>query len=224
MKKTRTDDELDQRAIDLVRSALEVPERGEDYGQKVWERLVPELSRSADGRRFPVLSGGGSRLAPWALAASVLVLIAGAFFAGRATQRRAEAPLSAESRRRVLLAAVGDHLERSRMVLLEFVNAAPGEAAGSRERAWAEELVASNRLYRQTAVRDGEPGVADVLDQLERVLLEIAHSPAQPSPEFHEALRRRIEDEGVLFKIEIVGARAGQRADRPAARPLGVRS
>jgi hypothetical protein len=110
------------------------------------------------------------------------------------------------------------------MVLLEFVNAAPREASGSRERAWAGELVASNRLYRQTAVREGEPGVADVLDQLERVLLEIANSPTQASPETHEALRRRIEEEGVLFKIEIIGARAGQRADRPAARPVGVRS
>jgi hypothetical protein len=220
----QTDDDLDKRTIDLVRSALEVPERGEDYGRQVWDRLQPKLIRSRNDRRPPVFSVGGARFAPWALAAAVLVLVAGAFFAGRATQRPREAPLSAEARRRVLLVALGDHLERSRMVLLEFVNAAPLRAAGSRERAWAGELVASNRLYRQAAVREGEPGVADVLDQLERVLLEIANSPAQASPEVHEALRRRIEEEGVLFKIEIIGTRAGQRADRPAARPAGVRS
>ncbi len=110
------------------------------------------------------------------------------------------------------------------MVLLEFVNTPPQEASGSRERAWAEELVASNRLYRQSAARAGEPGVADVLDQLERVLLEIANSPASVSPEAREALRRRIEAEGVLFKIEIVGAGAGERADRPAVRPASLRS
>lgn len=219
----RTDEDLDLRTIDLVRSALEAPEPCEDYGRQVWNRLQPKLaSQSAD--QPPAFSSGGARLAPWALAAAVLVLIAGAFFAGRATQKQAEAPFSAEARRRVLLVAVGDHLERSRMVLLEFVNGAPLEAAGSRERAWAEELVRSNRLYRQTAAREGEPGVADVLDQLERVLLEIANSPAQASPEFHEALRRRIEDEGVLFKIEVIGARSGFRADRPVSRPTGVRS
>lgn len=220
--RNKTDDDRDKQAIDLVISVLQAPERSEDYGRQVWDRLQPKFAQSPGDRRSPVF--GSTRLAPWALAAAVLVLVAGAFFAGRATQRRAEAPLSAEARRRVLLVAVGDHLERSRMVLLEFVNAAPLEAPGSRERAWAEQLVASNRLYRQTAAREGEPGVADVLDQLERVLLEIANSPAQASPEFHEALRRRIEEEGVLFKIEVIGARAGQRADRPAARPTGVRS
>jgi hypothetical protein len=219
-----TDEDLDKQAIDLVTSALQAPERGEDYGLRVWERLQPRLAASRVQSRQRAFSFRGAPLYPWALAAAVLVLVAGAFFAGRATQRPAEAPLSAEARRRVLLVAVGDHLERSRMVLLEFVNAAPREAPGSRERAWAEELVASNRLYRQTAARQGEPGVADVLDQLERVLLEIANSPAEASPEAHEALSRRIEEEGVLFKIEVIGARAGQRADRPAARPAGVRS
>jgi len=222
----RTDDELDQRTVDLVRSALEAPGRGEGYGRQVWDRLQPKLGRSRGDRQVFGFSSGGARFAPWALAAAILVLVAGAFFAGRATQRPREAPLLAESRRRVLDAALDDHLERSRMILLEFVNAGPLQAAGSRDRdrARAEELVASNRLYRQAAVREGEAGVADLLDQLERVLLEIANSPTPASPEFHEALRRRIEEEGVLFKIEIIGVRAGQRADRPAVRPVGVRS
>jgi hypothetical protein len=230
----RTDDELDERTVDLVRSALEAPWRGEGYGRQVWDRLQPKLGRSRGDRQVFGFSSGGARFAPWALAAAILVVVAGAFFAGRATQRPREAPLLAESRRRVLDAALDDHLERSRMILLEFVNAGPLQAAGSRDRdrdrdrdrarARAEELVASNRLYRQAAVREGEAGVADLLDQLERVLLEIANSPTPASPEFHEALRRRIEEEGVLFKIEIVGARAGQRADRPAGRPVGVRS
>ena len=34
-----------------------------------------------------------------------------------------------------------------------------------------------SRLYRQAAVRAGEPGVASVLDELERVLIEVANSP-----------------------------------------------
>ena len=221
--RNKTDEDLDKQAVDLVRSVLQAPERGEDYGRQVWGRLQPKLAQRPGDRRPPVFSTRGARLAPWALAAAVLVLVAGAFFAGRATQRPAEAPLSAEARRRVLLVAVGDHLERSRMVLLEFVNAAP-QAAGSRERAWAGELVASNRLYRQTAAREGEHAVADVLDQLERVLLEIANSPAHASPAFHQALARRIEEEGVLFKIEVIGARAGWRTDRPATRPTGMRS
>jgi hypothetical protein len=216
-----TDDELDRRTIDLVTSSFPVPERGEDYGRRVWTHLAPKLSEAPARRRTALFAA----LRPFALAASVLLLVAGAFFVGRASSSRPpEGPLSADARRRILLVAVGDHLERSRMVLLEYVNATPQEAAGARERAWAEELVASNRLYRQTAARSGEPGVAEVLDQLERVLLEIANSPAPATPEAREALRRRIESEGVLFKIEIIGSRAGEQADLPAPRPAGVRS
>jgi hypothetical protein len=146
------DDELDKRTIEFVRSALEAPSRGEDYGREVWNRLQPKLETHRGDRRPPVF--GGARLAPWAWAAAVLILVAGAFFAGRATQRPQEAALSAEARRRVLLAAVGDHLERSRMVLLEFVNAAPVQAVGAWRR--GRELVASNRLYRRRR-RQGEP-------------------------------------------------------------------
>ena len=214
-----TDDQADRRTIELVTSSLLVPERGDDYGRQVWARLAPRLAATPPARAFSFAA-----VRPWALAASVLVLVAGAFFLGRASSRSPEAPLTADARRRILLVAVGDHLERSRMVLLEFVNTPAAQAAGARERAWAEELVASNRLYRQTAAGAGEPGVAEVLDQLERVLLEIANSPAPATPEVREALRRRIESEGVLFKIEIIGAWAGERADFPARRPAGVRS
>ena len=49
-------------------------------------------------------------------------------------------------------------------------------------------------------------------------------APPRRHPRAREALRRRIEAEGVLFKIEIVGAGAGERADRPAVRPASLRS
>lgn len=210
-----TDDELDRRTIALVTSALPVPERGDDYGRQVWTRIAPKLTAAPTRRTFSFAA-----LRPFALAASVLVLVAGAFFVGRATSRRPDAPLTAEVRRRILLLAVGDHLERSRMVLLEYVNAGPAEG-DARERAWAQELVGSNRLYRQTAARAGETAVADVLDQLERVLLEISNSPSPLTSEARETLRRRIESEGVLFKIQIIGTQVEERAlPRAAARDL----
>ena len=213
----RDDEELDRRTIALVTSSLPVPERGEAYGREVWERLAPRLaapspSRSVAGLRF------------LAAAAAVLLLVAGAFFVGRATSRPPEPSLSADAGRRILLAAVGDHLERSRRALLEYVNAGNRGGSDARERALAEELVAANRLYRQTAARSDEPGIAETLDELERILLEIANGPMTATPETRAALARRIESEGVLFKIEIIGARAGSRADRPGPQPAGVRS
>jgi anti-sigma factor RsiW len=67
--------------------------------------------------------------------------------------------------------AVGDHLERSQMVLVELAHAdTSGELDISAERQLADDLVASNRLYRQTAQQMGHANVAGLLDELERVL------------------------------------------------------
>ena len=107
---------------------------------------------------------------------------------------------------RVLLVAVGDHLERSEMLLLEIVNA-PDDAPLDigPERAHAEELVGASRLYRAAATRAGEPGVASVLEELERLLVDVAHRPAELSAAEREGLVRRIESRGLLFKVRVLG-------------------
>lgn len=73
------------------------------------------------------------------------------------------------------------------------------------EQARAADLVRENRLYRQTAARTGDVAVAGVLEELERVLLEIAHAPSPISPEELESLRRRLEAESILFKVRVLG-------------------
>ncbi len=117
-------------------------------------------------------------------------------------------------RERVLLVAVGDHLERSQMVLVELVNAhAHGELDISSERQWADELLASNRLYRQTAVQLGQTNVADVLDDLERVLVEVARGPSEISMAQLTEIQQRIEAQGILFKVKIIGSEARERGN-----------
>jgi hypothetical protein len=118
-------------------------------------------------------------------------------------------------RERVLLVAVGDHLERSRMVLVELANAgapAAGRLDISYEQKTAEDLLESNRLYRQTAATNGDVATAALLEELERVLLEIAHSPSEVSARQLEELRRQIEDRGILFKVKVFGSRVEQSA------------
>ena len=92
----------------------EPPERGEDYGAQVWARLQPRLGRAQSSR----LAASGRR---WALAASLVL----AFLLGRHWPHETPAPaaVSAAARERILLVAVGDHLERSEMLLVELVNA-----------------------------------------------------------------------------------------------------
>src|SRR5262249_59414713 len=87
-----------------------------------------------------------------ALAASLLA----AFLLGRHLPRPGND--AALGRERILLVAVGDHLERSQVVLLELVNADPQAPLDVRaEQRTASDLVSASRLYRQAA---GPPGRA----------------------------------------------------------------
>jgi len=205
-----------------VTDVVEPPARGENFEAEVWRRLVPRLETAVPDtfwQRFLGAFRGSSLLAPAGAVALVAFLVVGAFFAGRFWPRRTETgrevplqPVSAQSRDRILLVAVGDHLERSQMVLMELVNTRPQRLVDiSAERERAEDLVASNRLYRLTAERAGEAGVASLLDELERTLIEIAHSPSKlSSPEF-ENLRRRVEAQGILFKVRVVDSQVHER-------------
>ncbi|MFN2385860.1 MAG: hypothetical protein ABR576_06180 [Thermoanaerobaculia bacterium] len=194
---------------------LPVPEPGPGYGARVWSGLAPKLEAKPGGRvvRPPAFM---PRLVLTGIAAAVLVA---ALLAGRFWQQadKTADPISAGSRERVLQLAVGDHLQRSQLVLLELVNSSPDAGGSAREQERAEELVSTNRLYRQTAVRSGDTAVAEVLDQLERVLVEIARSPAPLTGTEQESLRKRIEGQGLLFKVRVLGARL-----REQEAPAGV--
>jgi hypothetical protein len=116
-------------------------------------------------------------------------------------------PQRERTRDRILLVAVGDHLEKSQMVLMELVNApANGTEDISHEQQRAEDLLNSNRLYRMTAQEVGDRRLANVLDELERVLVDIAPQPSKVDSEELKDLQRRIEAQGVLFKVRVVGA------------------
>ena len=159
----------------------------------------------------------------WAAATAALVVMA--FLTGRfvnlreqqsasqeaATSRRAVAD-EAMVRERVLLIAVGDHLERSQMVLVELSNAETrGELDISAERQLADDLVASNRLYRHTAQQMGQASVAGVLDELERVLVEVARGPSTVSMQQLADIQQRIESQGILFKVKVIGSEIRQQ-------------
>jgi len=80
----------------------------------------------------------------------------------------------------------------------------------------AAELVDDNRLYRQTARNTGNAAVANVLDDLERVLIEIAHSPTEVSSGQLDDLRQQIESRGLLFKVRVLGSQVREQEVAPA--------
>jgi hypothetical protein len=194
-----------QRVLAAMES-MPAPVLSDGFERTVWARLEPAL---------PQRRGWWSRLfiAPpnLAWAATIVVLIAGAFFAGRMTQQNvapAQTVTADQVREGVLLADLTEHLHRSQTMLVELVSSdEPSDAAGvdiRPERDRAEELVAANRLYRQTAADSGDVSVTELLDDLERLLVELAASPDHVSPAEFDRVRQRIAAKDLLFKLRIV--------------------
>ncbi len=121
---------------------------------------------------------------------------------------------AARVRERILALEVGEHLERSQAALLEVMNA-PDEDDGaidlSADQERVRELVAENRLYRLAAIDAGESAMAAVLDELERALVEIANGPSRVSGTEFERVRGDIDEQGLIFKVGILGETLRQR-------------
>lgn len=215
--------------------ALEVPDPGREYAQQVWQqiapRLQPKLQATLHPDREPAESRDGSvgwwqRLVSqglftprrFAALAGVAALVLVAFFAGRST-KDGGVPIATNSvnmREKVLLLAVGEHLGRSEMMLTELSNTEAKKGGTqlidiSAEQKRAEDLLSENRLYRQTALEQGDGRIASVLDELERVLLDVAHSPGEVTGAQLEAIRERIDEGGILFKVRVVGEELEER-------------
>ncbi len=202
---------------------LEVPEPAAGFEEKTWLNLHDRLPEKGSLLRRLF------RPSPpkWAFAGVMALLLAAAFLAGRfwprPGQQVAQQPPSQVNPQRVVLVAVGDHLERSQMLLVEIMNAdTKGPINFSSEQAEARELLDSNHLYRVSSQQAGDPQVARLLDQLGRVLAEIANGPAEVSPEDLEQVRHAIQSEGLLFKVRVVGSEVNSRVRRPEPSGSGV--
>jgi hypothetical protein len=222
-------------------AAPDAPERGDQYGLEVWQRIrhkLPEQEETGFARFVRIASFTPRRFASWSefpalkglgLAATAAVLVVAAFLAGR-TSRDAVAPPpvgaspanvvvangNADARQRILLTSVADHLDRSERVLTDIMNA-PDSGDISTAQGWADDLLSTSRLYRQDAIEAGEQSVATVLDDLERSLLEIVHSPSRISAADLEQIRRRIDAAALLFKVRVMSDQLRDRESRPGA-------
>ncbi len=183
-----------------------IPERGAAYGAEVWARLLPKLPANQPKPRW---------FTWWTLTPALAALLIVAFFAGMLAERQKRTQgFSLGARDRVLLITMGGHLDRSEVLLAELVNATPGTIDLAEERTRAQDLLGENRLLRLTAARNGEANAASVLDELERVLLDVAHSPSNLSAPELEALQRRLENEGILFKVRIIRSNIEEKREK----------
>jgi hypothetical protein len=207
----------------------QVPEPPASFEGEMWARIEPHL------RAAPPRSSWGVRLRGWlapgpsvwprlAWGSGVAAAVVLAFFVGRFGRPEAPAPESTRTasftaaRERVLDAAVEEHFERSERVLTELVNLeseSPVALASDRER--AADLVAAGRVYRRTADALGETATSELLEDLERVLLDVANGSPEPTPGEVESWRERIDQQDLVFRLRVVGAELRRRQEPATA-------
>jgi anti-sigma factor RsiW len=227
-----------QSVMALVNSAAPV-EAPLDFERTAWARLEPQLDvhgvspvRRSAGKISDLVFGKSAReggwFPQWALAGGVAALMIAAFVAGRfsggesvVTTPTSTVVASVEPER-VLQTAVDDHLDRTQMMLVELANAdVDGADVLAGEQARAGDLVAANRVILQSAMQSGNAQVIDILEDLERVLLEVANAPANATSNDLTDLQSRITREDLLFRLRVIASEMRQRnrIDREAGDP-----
>jgi hypothetical protein len=216
-----------------------LPEAPAGLERDIWARLEPHILGAADvgaadvGAAFrrPDETDVGAafrrprsfwsfELPRWALAAATVALAAGSFALGRVWDAPAVPSVeSANDARavteRLLRSEIEEHLERSQRVLVELVNAddsAPVVLASDRER--AADLVAAGRLYRHSMEEIGDAETRDLLEAVERVLVEVANGPEVESSNDLSEVRARISDQDLIFRLRLMTAEMRAREQR----------
>jgi hypothetical protein len=202
----RADQQL-RRVMTLVGTASPV-EAPPGFERIAWARLEPTLD--ANRRTWKSIFW----LPQWALASGVAALVLAAFVAGRFSggesagvtptsgPRVTASPVVADLAERVLNAEVGDHLDRTQMMLAEFANAGADQAdIFAVEQHRASDLVAVNRLIRQSVEQSGDAPVNAPSDEL-------------------TDLQSRITAEDLLFRVRVIASEMRQRTrDRSTGDP-----
>lgn len=194
--------------------AAPLVEPPDGFERVMWARVSARLEAAPR-------TGGWASWFTWprlAMAGGALAVVTAAFVAGRWTSEPAPgAPVEVLVRlapETAVQLATSDHLDRAQMILAEVLHAEAGDAALVAEQARAADLVAASRLIRQSVSQSGDLGMADVLEDLERVLVEIANRADGWSPDELDAFKARLDERGMLFRLKVVSAEMRQRQER----------
>jgi hypothetical protein len=195
--------------------AAEPPERDEFYGERVWADLAPSLPRYALEKKSWLWALGRGL----SYAAAGLLLLAGAFSAGRIWEQRKQphsatvhtpAPRStAPGKQRVVVVVLGDHLDRSERLLVELKHAdAESTETIAPLRDEARTLLAANRSFREEATQADDPELATALTHLGGLLGELANQPGGLNSAAVAKLQREMKSDRLLFEVRVLRSHA----------------
>ncbi|NQZ12854.1 MAG: hypothetical protein HRT35_37370 [Algicola sp.] len=209
--------------------AIEVPPPSEQLNQRIMagiyqqaaqnqaKQTVKTANSNSNIHRFGFLSNWSwGRLAGTALPLVLVVL--GTFYLGRlsvdAEQPTAAllpeaAPVHGETNttapgRRVLLSNLSLHLQSTDRLFTQVSNGGAGMAAQIEGRHEAiDDMLALNRIYRRMFEANNDKQLAEVLQQMEQVLLSLKHTSTSPNSQDWDNLRKRIDSNDLLFRLRV---------------------
>jgi len=183
------------------------PARREDYVEQVWQSIRASLPIYEKPK-----SSWSQYYRPLGWATACVLLVAVAFVAGRRWERKQASSVAVavdpQARQRVVIVVLGDHLDRSERLLVELNHADGNDLSALPLRSEARELLASNRLVRQSAMQAGNlNNVEASLDRLERLLMELSNEPDSLTEADLNRLKQEMNTDGLLFDIRVLRSR-----------------
>ena len=200
--------------------AYQPPQRDEDYGAEVWQRISSQLGKEDAKTTGRISAWLASLVQPrfsLAGALSIVLVAALAFMLGRnGGQEISDGPAAIPGASSVALAnidssrllthSVSAHLEQVNLVLTQFVNTSE---TSSNDTEYATDMLVANRLYRQAAVHQGNHKLAAFLADLEPLLIELAYQAQSGSPATRERMQQEVKD-GLLFRVRVMNKQLGK--------------
>ncbi len=192
-----TDDELDPLLRQQLRGYREPPAPPRDA---MWERI--QAARAAEPRTTgPIpLRPARRHLLPYLLAAAALVAVA--FGLGRVTARPEPAVATRTAPDKATLAeqlAAGEYLGRVEVFLTDFRAEARSGRADSTSAARARRLLSATRLLLDSP-GGKDPRLAPLLQDLELILAEIAHLPAETKQDL-DLITDNLDRQGTIARL-----------------------
>lgn len=203
-------------SLRLVLEAMkddDIPEPSADFETRMAQSVLQRAATEDASPRVVPFRPRASRvmrvLAATAALAACLVL---AFTFGRRFGREEEHALTAEqTRERILLTALGEHLGRSRVTLVEIKNRDVSAEDLRELQAAADNLVNASRLFRAAAERAGETQIAGVMEETERLLVRFAAAPSADAKAELAGLRKRVDSRDILFRLQVMETQVEKR-------------
>jgi hypothetical protein len=189
------------------------PERGEEYGADVWQRIAPhlELKQSADSSAFQKWWSGfiQPRFSPAGMFGIALIAVL-AFTLGRngtdsvpaGSDTAPSFEFAGIDSGRLLQSSVSSHLGQLNVVLTEFAHT---QRPAFNEAQWAMDMLVANRLYRQSAAAKGNQRLSGFLAGIEPLLIELAYEAHRGSNTARERMQKEVRDD-LLFKIRVMNS------------------